>query len=110
MIADAVAGIALLAVLATSIVIAVRSQQRGAERLSDSRGATWVAERALAEMQAGRAVSMAASDVRVEPLDAESVPQGFAWVRVRGERNGRSAEVIGLVPKATVPAAQGGQR
>jgi hypothetical protein len=109
MVADAVAGIAILAVLSTAIIIAVRSQHIASERLADSRGATWAAEQALAEMQAGRA---AGQDVRVESVTADSTPEGFAWVRVRAERRGRSAELIGLVPKTSVPAAstQGGQR
>jgi hypothetical protein len=105
MVADAVAGLALLAVLGTTIIIAARSQGMASERLSDSRGATWAAEQAIAEMQAGRP---AGQNVRVEALDADAPPEGFAWVRVRVERNGRSAELVGLVPKTSVPA-QGGQ-
>ena len=99
---DAVAGLALLAVLAMAIVIAVRSQGMASQRLSDSRGATWAAEQAIAEMQAGRP---AGGNVRVEAVDADKTPDGFAWVRVRAERRGRSADLIGLVPKASVPAA-----
>ena len=106
MVADAVAGLALLAVLATTIIIAARSQGIASERLSDSRGATWAAEQALAEMQAGRA---AGKEVRVDALNADAAPDGFAWVRVHAERYGRSADLIGLVPKASAPA-QGGQR
>ena len=113
-VADAVAGLALLAVLALAIVIAVRSQGMASQRLSDSRGAAWAAEQAIAEMGAGRP---AGEDVRVEALDADKTPDGFAWVRVRAERRGRSADLIGLVPKASVPAAattapttQGGAR
>jgi hypothetical protein len=106
MVADAVAGLALLAVLATTIVIAVRSQGIASERLSDSRGATWAAEEALAEMQAGRP---AGKEVLVDDLKADATPEGFAWVRVHAERHGRSADLIGLVPKTSVPA-QGGQR
>jgi type II secretory pathway pseudopilin PulG len=106
MVADAVAGLALLAVLATAIVIAVRSQHMASERLSDSRGATWAAELALAEMQAGKP---AGENVRVEALDADAPPpDGFTWVHVRTERNGRSADLIGLMPKTSVPA-QGGR-
>jgi hypothetical protein len=106
MVADAVAGLALLAVLGTSIVVAVRSQQMASERLSDTRGAAWAAEQALSQMQAGRP---AGQDVRVEPLNAEGAPQGFAWVRVRAERHGRPADLIGLVP-TTVAPVQGGDR
>jgi type II secretory pathway pseudopilin PulG len=106
MVADAVAGLALLAVLGTAIVVAVRSQQIASARLSDTRGATWAAEQALAQMQAGRP---AGQEVRVEPLNAGGAPQGFAWVRVRTERNGRRADLTGLVPTTSVPA-QGGQR
>jgi hypothetical protein len=106
-VADAVAGLAVLAVLATTIVIAVRSQRMASERLSDSRGATWAAERALVAMQSGRPA--AGEDVRVDSVPAESAPEGFAWVRVHAERRGRSAELIGLVPTSSVPA-QGGAR
>jgi type II secretory pathway pseudopilin PulG len=107
MVADAVAGIALLAVLATSIIVATRGQQIASARLSESRGATWAAEQAMAELQGGKP---AGEGIRVEPVDAGTPPpQGFAWVRVRAERHGRPAELIGLVPKTAVPA-QGGQR
>jgi hypothetical protein len=106
MIADAVAGLALVGVLALTIIIAVRSQHMASDRLSDSRGATWAAEQALAEMQSGRP---AGKDVRVERVQADSPPEGFAWVRVHAERRGRRAELIGLVPKASAPA-EGGAR
>lgn len=108
MVADAVAGIALLAVLSTAIVVAVRSQQVASDRLAETRGATWAAEQALAQMQEGR---QAGQDVRVEPLNGDGAPQGFAWVRVRTERNGRPADLVGLVPTNSMPAAaEGGRR
>jgi type II secretory pathway pseudopilin PulG len=106
MIADAVVGLMLLAVLGTAVVIAVRSQHMASERLSDTRGATWAAEQALAQMQAGRP---AGEGARVETLNADRAPEGFTWVRVRTERHGRAADLVGLVPKSSVPAEGGRQ-
>jgi hypothetical protein len=108
-IADAVAGLAVITVLALAIIVATRGYRIASDRLADTRGATWAAEQALAELQAGRSSSGAKDDVRIEPVNADAVPEGYAWVRVRALRNGRSAELIGLVPKSAA-GPTGGQR
>ena len=110
--ADVVLGMAILAVLAAAFFVSVHKQRRGAERLADMRGAAWDAEYALAAMQSGGKPS---EDVQVERLAeadgaagaANVVPDGYAWVRVSAQRNGRAASLIGLVPRDAV--AEGGK-
>ena len=110
--ADVVLGMSILAVLATAFFTSVHRQRRGAERLADMRGATWDAEYALAVMQLGRAADAPAlANVHVEPTSDASAapvaaPGGYTWVRVRAERNGRSATLVGLVPRGAVPEAK----
>lgn len=107
-------GLAILAVLAGALVVALNRRQRAGERLSDVRGAAWAAEHALVQMQAGGkpAAHAGSGGVAVEIVDGDaSAPKGFVWVRVRGERNGRTSSLVGLVPRDKVPAAsEGGQK
>src|SRR5687768_11833836 len=97
---DAVMGLGIIAVLAAVLVLSLNRRQRAGERLSDTRGAAWAAEQALVQMQAGEtSVAVEGSSIAVEPLpDDPIVPAGYAWVRVRSERNGRSAMLTALVP------------
>ena len=106
---DAVMGLAILAILAGALVVALNRRQIAGDRLSDVRGAAWAAEDALVQMQAGgKPVAPEGAEVVVEPLgggDAETAPRGYAWVRVRGQRNGRSAALTGLVPQRAIRAS-----
>jgi hypothetical protein len=94
--ADVVMGLMIIVVLAMSLALMVSKQHRGAERLADTRGAVWAAERALATLQSGKSVDD--KSIAVEPFAGEGVPAGHAWVRVRATFNGRSATLAGLVP------------
>ena len=110
---DAVMGLAILAVLAGALFVALNRRQRAGDRLSDTRGAAWAAEQALVQMQAGGKPAVGdGNTVAVETIAGdESAPAGYAWVRVRGERNGRTSTLTGLVPRANAAAAaEGGQK
>ena len=101
MVADAIAGLAILAVLATVFTVAVRRERVASDRLADSRAAVWAAEQALAKLQAGEKLQDDAN-VRVEPLGGDRAPEGFTWARVRCTFNDRPATLIGLVPRDAV--------
>ena len=100
--ADVVLGMSILAVLSAAFFISVHQQRRGSERLADTRGAAWDAEYALAVMQSGRQAD-GLQNVHVESISDADAPAGNIWVRVRAERNGRSATLVGLVPRDAVP-------
>lgn len=107
---DAVMGLAILAILAGALAVGVNRSRDAGHRLSDTRGAAWAAEQALMQMQtSGKpAASDAVAIERLEAVEASSAPAGYVWVRVRAQRNGRSATLTGLVPTSAVPA-EGGQ-
>jgi type II secretory pathway pseudopilin PulG len=102
---DVVIGLAILAAIGAALVVALNRQQGAAARLAETRGLTWAAEQAMAELQSGRKPQV--EGVRVEASPAEAAPPaGYAWVRVRAERNGRSATLVGLVPAEVAPPAE----
>jgi type II secretory pathway pseudopilin PulG len=107
MILDALIGLAIVGALVAALLVGMNRQRGAAERMANTRGATWAAEQALTEMQAGRKPS--GSEIRVDPSPADgAAPAGYAWVRVRAERNGRATTLIGLVPAAVVPTGEKG--
>ena len=137
MLADAVMGLAIVALLAASMAVVLNRQAHGTRRLADERAATWAAELALAQLRAGRpaaevapagagaagaagATAEAGADadavagtgtesIEVEPAAGGAAPAGYEWVRVRAGVNGRRAALVGLVPAiAAAAAAPGG--
>ncbi len=95
--ADVMMGLMIIAVLAVVLVATMAQHRKGAERLSDTRGAVWAAERALATLQTGAAVND--KTITVEPVLGDvAAPAGQKWVRVRATFNDRSATLLGLVP------------
>ncbi|CAN5465913.1 hypothetical protein BH09PLA1_BH09PLA1_16810 [soil metagenome] len=95
---DMMIGMVLLVVLATVLAVGVRSRQRGAMHLLESRAAIRSAEAALFELQAGANEPTPRRGVEVRVIDDRSgnAPAGHRWVRVEAYCNGRSASLVGL--------------
>ena len=101
--ADAVIGLALLAILSVALISIVRRERRAATVLSDQREATGAAEAVLSGLQA-RLPPAPGTDVRLTPSPGGDPVAGQAWVEVRATVRGRSASVVGLVPEDALPA------
>lgn len=97
---DALVGLIIVAALAAALAVAAGQQRRSVTRLSDSREAIHLADRAMVLLQTGRPVPAAAADERVdvEPLP-DDAPGGQRWVRVTATVRARSFELVGLVPR-----------
>src|SRR5687767_15362222 len=106
-IADAVIGIAIVAVLSVSLIGVLGRRRQAAQKLSDLREATRAAEAALTDLQAGRPVRAATAPgfaVRVTPSPvatgtaAAPAPAGRAWVDVEATVGGQRATLTGFAP------------
>ena len=99
LIMDMLIGMTLLGVLALVLAVSVRSQQKGAAHLNDSRAALRAAEATLIDLQTG-AKELAARhgvSIRVTDQNSAAAPIGYRWVRVEATCNGRVATLDGLV-------------
>jgi hypothetical protein len=119
--ADLLIGMSIVAVLAVLLFVMLGRASRLASKGSDTRASARVAESALADLQAERAVSTptgATIDIRAEPGGA--VVRSYTWVRVSAAVADESAELVGLVPdgprlrqaltgSTTAPATREGQ-
>ena len=106
-IADAVIGIAIVAVLSVSLIGLLGRRRQAAQRLADLREATRAAEAVLTNLQAGKpawgpgaAPGSAATVRQLAPSDAP----GRAWVEVDVTVGSQRALLAGLVPAR--PATQ----
>ena len=106
MVMDAVGGLILVAILATVLAVALNRQNRAQQKLADSRAAVRVAERVLAELQASAKPAMEEDQTRIAVVPAEGAPdvRGLVWVEVRVACWGQHASLVGLVPRASLPA------
>ena len=96
MVTDAVVALTIIAVLSTALVVAINRGHRATARLAAQRGATWAAEAALTQLQAGQSPNM--DGIEIERLAVPKAPAGFGWVRVKAQHDGRTATLIGVVP------------
>lgn len=99
---DAAMAVLVLGVLSATLVVALRQQASGAQRLAERRDAVRMAEEALAAMQAPPAEARAAvaDGIGVTPLAGAPAVAGHAWVEVTATRGEERAVLIGLVPAA----------
>src|SRR5688572_2067671 len=104
-IADAVMGIAIVAVLSVSLIGVLGRRRQAAQKLSDLREATRAAEATLTDLQAGGPPPAPGSGKVVRSL-APSETAGNAWVEVEATVGGQRAVLAGLVPAgaATKPS------
>lgn len=102
---DIMFGLGLLGLITFVIVAGVGRQQRAAQKLSDTRAATRLAEDALVALRAG-AAAPAEEGVQLMRL-ADAAPEGFVWARAEARSGTAQAQVVGLVPISAAPAAEG---
>ena len=106
---DVALGLALLGIVAVALVTVVGRRQRAAQKLSDTRAATRVAEDALTSLRSGQPPAKRAdAELRLKRL-ADTAPQGYAWVRATTHIGTSDATVIGVVPATAASALEGGK-
>jgi uncharacterized membrane protein YdjX (TVP38/TMEM64 family) len=98
--ADAMVGLAIVAMLATLLAVAVNRQQVGRQRLADTRSAQRLAEFVLLSLQHGQPVPPAPDNAKIQirPAIGGVAPAGFAWTMVQTQVHNQSASLIGLAP------------
>jgi hypothetical protein len=99
---DAMAGLFLLASLATALAVAGNMRAKTALRLSDQRKANAAAQEALANLQSGGAAKVADESAKASVRYTGPRLGKSEWVEVTVEREGRHASLTGLAP-ATQP-------
>jgi type II secretory pathway pseudopilin PulG len=105
-IADAVIGIAIVAVLSVSLIGVLGRRRQAAQKLSDLREATRAAEAAMTDLQAGRPprASASGSTLRITPSPVAAGSATAAatgdrvWVDVEATVGGQRATLTGLAP------------
>src|SRR2546430_6567698 len=97
LIAEAIAALALLALVMVMFAIAMGRQQKVLNRGADSRAALRLAEQLLTAMQTSATppAADAGNTIRITKLATPADSPTFAWVNVQITVNGRSAELIG---------------
>ena len=105
MMADAIAGLFLLAALGTLLAVAIGMQSRSANRLLDQRRANNSAIESLANLQSSGEAKASDQSATVAVERSAKFVAGKEWVEVRVTLNGRHASIVGLAP-ATQPEAK----
>jgi type II secretory pathway pseudopilin PulG len=98
--ADAVVGLAIVALLATLLAVAVNRQQMARQRLTDTRYAQRLAEYVLLSLQHNQPIPLETAETKIEihPTPGGSAPPGYAWTIVQTHVHSQAAQLIGLTP------------
>ena len=104
MMTDAIAGLLLLATLATLLAVAGGIHQKGGQRLLDQRIANNEAQDALAKLQRGGEAKISDESAQISVERTGKLVGGREWVEVKVIREGRHASIVGLAP-TTQPEA-----
>ena len=113
---DVTIGLIIIALVGVILAMAVGRQQRGLQRLAESREATRLAESVLAQLQTGGPMPPAEARQAVSvQVSGEQAPAGKVWAEVSVDVNGRRASLWGPVPasaahRADLPKVEGGGR
>ena len=112
LIVDMITGLAIVGIIATTLVVLVGRERRIGATLGDRRAAARLAEETLADLRAGREPGRGTvpdgkeggtglpSQVEVTALSSpEGSPAGRRWVQVRATVVGRTVTLVGLVPE-----------
>ena len=102
MMADAIAGLTLLATLATLLAVAVTMRQKSATHLVDQRQANNLAQEALANLQTTGNANVSDGSVEISVDRTAKRVGDREWVEVNVVHHGRHASIVGLAP-ATQP-------
>jgi hypothetical protein len=97
---DMITGLIVLLVLIATFSAALLRQQRGQQKLSDTRAAIRLAEQTASALQLGEAppAPPEGESIEIVPVSSQEAkpPAGHAWVRIRVTNNGRSATLVAL--------------
>jgi type II secretory pathway pseudopilin PulG len=97
---DMITGLIILLVLIATFSAALLRQQRGQQKLADTRAAMRLAEETASLLQLGQAppAPPEGESIEVVPLSSpdQTPPAGHAWVRIRVTNNGRTATLVAL--------------
>ena len=102
---DAVTALAIVLILLSVLAVAISRQQRGSQRLADTRAAVRLAEDTITAMQHGatRPTPPEGTKIIVRPGTAQPgilAPNGCTWVEVEVTyATGRTTRLSGLVRK-----------
>jgi hypothetical protein len=92
---DALAGLFLLAALATALVVASRAQQRAAASLTAQRRALAATQRAIEQLQAARRIGDG-----VHVVNTNARVGSLEWAQVEAEVDGRRVDLMALVARS----------
>ncbi len=101
---DAIAGLFLLAALATALAVGLNLRDKTTVRLISQRKANTVAQQALARLQAGGEASIADAPGSVSVQYLGTRVGSHEWVEITAISDGRRGSIVGLAP-ATRPAS-----
>ncbi|HEX4055649.1 MAG TPA: type II secretion system protein [Tepidisphaeraceae bacterium] len=100
---DVLMGMIIVSILGAILGGAAAMHQRSLKHLDATRAASHLAESALLSMQSGQPPRAAEKkSLAIHELSSADVP-GMSWVEVRATVHGRSASLVGLVPRNTIP-------
>jgi hypothetical protein len=94
---DMIVGFALLAMIGSLLAVGLSKMHRTSDRLAEDRALWRSAESAMLDLQTGKSIDT--SQVTLKRMTADA-PAGKAWVELVVARDGRRAELIGLVPQS----------
>jgi hypothetical protein len=99
--ADTMIGFAIAAVLGLVLVTAITQTKRSQARIDDTTTATRIARRVITDLQAGKPApaKLDEAEVKVSPAAGGVAVAGQAWVEVTITYHGRTATLVGLMPK-----------
>jgi type II secretory pathway pseudopilin PulG len=108
MLADVTIALIIIGMVATLLVTSLSRQRSAAQRLSDSRNATRLAEDALTRLQArqGPPASTATQTIAIRYLRDPAPQTGSRWAEVTVTIGGRTARLTGTVPSSQDAAPQ----
>ena len=97
---EAVIGLMIVAMLAGLFAVALTQHRKAAQRLTDTRYATRLAEQTLTAMQTGQPLPQPPDGVKLECArlpEPGDLPAGCAWAGVRVISGDRSVQLVGIV-------------
>jgi type II secretory pathway pseudopilin PulG len=103
--ADTMIGFAILAILSIVVVTGIVQSRKSQERLADNVRTIRMARRVMTILQDGGAAPVRIDDaeVSVHPAPGGQDVPGHAWVEVQVQKAGRTAKLVGLVPRKGAP-------
>src|SRR5438552_12818471 len=101
---DTVIGLGVVTILAWILVTAVTKGRRAQDRIDDGNAATQMAQRVLAQLQAGKTApaTLDEAEVVVKPAVGGQAVAGQRWTNVTVTYHGRNASLVGLAPAGGV--------